>query len=531
MGLNPLEKIVASKRLPVLFIGSGISRRYLYQYPDWKELLEQSFYQYNKDSFQLQKHIHSLSANETSDFFINTNLASIIEHEYNDAFFNRDITLNVGNSKNPNWVKRGISPYKMYLSNKFRKMKLNRNPKLLCELDHFKQLKNKVSAIITTNYDLFLERHVFPEDYTVFVNQEELFSPDSYNIAEIYKIHGSASDANSLIVTSNDYEKFMTSKKLLVAKMLTLFAESPIVFMGYSLTDENILSIITDFLSCISPADMENIHEHFVFISYKKGESDLVEIRQTITTPSGISIPISEIQTDNFIKVFDILNQITPGISPTKVRETRRVIKTIVDTSIASSEAESIFIELDDLEQIDLTNKPLAIAIGYRENMLSKLGYGIFDDELILEDILFDNKNFDATKMCLERYKSLPITRLLPVFKYVKNSTAEIPSNSKLAAYIDGHNSIDKIISKSTTKAIKNLPSIGNYEELLKISEELDVNKKSGLLLKNINNFTLEEIRLFCQSLFSNNDIGKLKSSTNFKRCVMYLDFKENYSI
>lgn len=63
-----------------------------------------------------------------------------------------------------------------------------------------------------------------------FPNWEELlklsFSSESYNIAEIYKIHGSVLDAKSIIITESDYANFNASRKLIIAKMLTLFAES-----------------------------------------------------------------------------------------------------------------------------------------------------------------------------------------------------------------------------------------------------------------------------------------------------------------
>ncbi|MDB8680660.1 SIR2 family protein [[Ruminococcus] gnavus] len=529
MASNALERLVESNKLPVLFIGSGISKRYLYNYPDWNELLEIAFKKYNSDIFQLQKYKESFLRQGYSTFEINTKLATIIENDFNAAFFDRKIKLNIGNNKNPNWVRKGISPFKMYLSSYFKKMKLYRRNDLNLELDKFKLLKSKISAIITTNYDLFLENEIFPNDYSIFVNQSDLFGSDSYNIAEIYKIHGSATDASSIVITEDDYMKFNESRKLLIAKMLTLFSESPIVFLGYSFTDENIQNIIVDFLSCLSLTQLENIREHFIFISYKKGERKLVEIHRTITTQSGEDIPITEISTDNFGLVYDILNQITPGVSPIKIRETKRVIKTIVDANIASAQAESVIIGLDDLTKIDLSSKPLAIAIGYKENILSKFGYGLFEDDLIFEDILYNNKNFNPDSMCIDRFKSLAYTRLLPVFKYVKNSSTPIIPGSKLDIYISKHDSIEKIISKNIEKTINALPIYTDYTKLMtEINSNPNVQKKSGLLLKNLYNLTNEQIRSSCKEIFEYNRDEAMKS-THFKRCVMYLDLKENH--
>lgn len=63
----------------------------------------------------------------------------------------------------------------MYLADFFKKQKINRDPILLDELDKLKKLRNKISAVITTNYDTFLEEHVFSNDFKVFVRQHELF--------------------------------------------------------------------------------------------------------------------------------------------------------------------------------------------------------------------------------------------------------------------------------------------------------------------------------------------------------------------
>lgn len=531
MADNVLERLVSRNKLPVLFIGSGISKRYLYKYPNWDELLEMTFKKYNKDVFQLQKHMDLLSRSCSSSFEINVKLASIIENEFNEAFFDRKIKLPIGNTKTPAWVRKGISPFKMYLSYFFKKVNVFHTPSLDEELGKFRQLKSKVSAILTTNYDMFLEKEVFSNDYTVFVNQSDLFGADSYNIAEIYKIHGSASDANSIVITEQDYSKFNASRKLIIAKMLTLFAESPIIFLGYSFTDENIQNIIADFLSCLSQQQLKNIREHFIFVSYEKDQQDLNEIQRTITTSAGNEIPITEITTDNFGRIYDILNQITPGVSPVKVRETKRVIKTIVDASMTSAQAEAVIVGIDDLSEIDLSSKPLAIAVGYKENILNKFGYGMMDDEYIIEDILYDNKHLNPDSMCIDRFKSLPRTRLLPVFKYVKGASAPPAPDSKLATYIELHDNIDKIIPNNVIKTLKNVPVFDSYEELQKAASAItDVNKKAGLLLKNIRSFSLEQIRNLCQIIFSYDKDAAIKA-TNFKRCVMYLDLLENFPI
>ncbi|MCI7130377.1 MAG: SIR2 family protein [Lachnospiraceae bacterium] len=527
MPQTTLDKIVQSKRMPVLFIGSGISKRYLYRYPDWNELLTLSYRKINDDPFQLQKYKDQLVRQGLTDFEVNTKLATIIENQFNEAFFDRKIKLD--RVKNPKWVQRGTSPYKMFLSKFFKNMTIYHSEKTNDEIAKFRALKNKISAVITTNYDLFLEKHIFSTDFKVFVHQNELFSSDSYNIAEIYKIHGSVSDADSIVITDSDYSRFAESRKLIIAKMLTLFAESPIIFLGYSFTDENVQLIISEFLGCLTSRELDHIDEHFIFISYKKNENDLKEIKRTITTKNGVDIPITEIQTDNYSLVYDILNRITPGISPIRIRETRKIVKTIVDQSVASADASSIIVGLDDLSNIDLSNKPLAVAIGYRESILNKYGYGMLADDMIFEDILLGNKHFDPNNMCLERFKSIPYNRLLPVFKYVASATENITVNEKLQIYISTHDTKDKIIPSNIKKQVNSLPVINEYEQLLaEINTIPDVNKKAGILLKNLDSFSVDQIRDICIQLFQYDRTSSMRS-THFKRCVMYIDLLENH--
>jgi hypothetical protein len=530
MSKSVLDKIIESKRMPVLFIGSGISRRYLYNFPDWSTLLKQSFAQVNPDPFFYGQYVEKFNREKLSTFETNIKLASIIENEFNNAFYSRKVTVKLGNPKNPQWIFQGVSPYKMYLVSIFKRMRVNTDPALQEEIEQFRLLKNKISAVITTNYDTFIEDQIMQNDYEVFCHQNELFSSDSYNIAEIYKIHGSVADAKSIIITEQDYADFNASRKLIIAKMLTLFAESPIIFLGYSFTDENIQHIIEDFLSCLTSHELSHISNHFVFVSYKKGEKRLVECKRTITTQNKVQIPITEIETDNYLAVYQKLNQIIPGISASKIRATRRIIKKIVDEGMSSDPAESVIVGIDDMDNIDFSSKPLAIAIGYRDSIMNRFGYGMLEVETIIEDILFDNKNLNADDMCFQRFKSIASSHLIPVFKYVSKCSSEISPSSKLKSYIAQRNSVDKIISKSQLRTLNNIPEVYSTDELHEVMKaQINFDKQAGVLLKSIANFSLDQIREECKTLFYQVS-GQKISSTCFKRCVMYLDFKENYN-
>ncbi len=309
--------------------------------------------------------------------------------------------------------------------------------------------------------------------------------------------------------------------------MLTLFAESPIIFLGYSMTDEDVRNIIEDFLSCLSSEQLKDIRKHFVFVSYKKDEEELLEIERTIITKSGVEIPFVEIQTDNYIKIYEKIGEITPGISPVRVRETRKVVKTIVDQSMTSLDAETIIVGIDDLDHIDLSSKPLAIAIGYKENILSKYGYGRFGDEQIFEDIIFDNKNFDSGAMCDERLRRISKNRLLPVYKYVRGR--DVPENSKLYDYIQAHNTMEKIISSTVSKSIKNTPVFDTYDQLIEYMDTMHNCRKAAMaVLKNIEKLSIDNLRDTCKYLFEKYPDENMTDS-NYKRCVMCLDFRENY--
>lgn len=132
---------------------------------------------------------------------------------------------------------------------------------LLEELDLCKKIV--IDGIITTNYDNLLEK-IF-SDFKTYIGKEELFFSSPQGVGEIYKIHGCQSKPNSLILTHEDYISFEKRNPYLAAKLLTIFTEHPIIFIGYSLTDENILKILNSIAQCLTNDNLQKLKNRLIF--------------------------------------------------------------------------------------------------------------------------------------------------------------------------------------------------------------------------------------------------------------------------
>jgi len=157
---------------PFLFIGSGISRRYV-GLDNWEELLRHFCLNIKEYEYYLS------SAN--SDL---PQVASLMSENYKEYWWN---SLDTEKERNKfkskalyisSPLKISISEYIINKSN----IKLKVDDTFFDEIYEFKKVN--VDGIITTNWDLFAET-LFP-DYKVFIGQEELLVSAPQNIAEIY---------------------------------------------------------------------------------------------------------------------------------------------------------------------------------------------------------------------------------------------------------------------------------------------------------------------------------------------------------
>lgn len=227
---------------PILFIGSGLSQRYC-SGPSWDDLLKalsekcpviDKEYAYYK-----QKHGNLIE----------------IGSEFSEAY--REWAWGEGRDQFPEELFSESQPPEIYIKYKVSEFFENiinadsaAKAKTLYPDELPALINTRPHAIITTNYDRFLEE-IFP-DYTRVIGQS-ILKANYTDVGEILKIHGCSTKPSSLVLTNSDYSEFQAKKKYLSAKLLTFFAEHPLVFLGYSAEDPNIRSILSDIDEILSP--------------------------------------------------------------------------------------------------------------------------------------------------------------------------------------------------------------------------------------------------------------------------------------
>lgn len=160
MSKSILDILIKKNEFPVIFIGSGISKRYLIGYPSWEELLEELWNKTGKNNFfgrlsTMREKFKKDGIMEDSelDFLVNTLVATEIEERINSKFFNEELEIYGLTQKEA--YKNMISPFKKLLSNRFSKYQVRESFK--DELIEFRNMLMKSQIILSTNYDTFIE--------------------------------------------------------------------------------------------------------------------------------------------------------------------------------------------------------------------------------------------------------------------------------------------------------------------------------------------------------------------------------------
>lgn len=106
-------------------------------------------------------------------------------------------------------------------------------------------LQNNPLTIVTTNYDKLIETLAKTEDCHSIAPGYPI--PRSPARVEVYHVHGSIDAPQHMVVTSDDYFRFINGNSYFSRKLSTILHENTVVIIGYSLGDTNLKAILSDY--------------------------------------------------------------------------------------------------------------------------------------------------------------------------------------------------------------------------------------------------------------------------------------------
>lgn len=319
-----IKEFVANYRNhPVLFIGTGISLRYLDKSFTWDGLLKHTCAEALGSE---EKYYDIKSKHPLLEDFDYPAIGQTIETEFNNVLEkDRDGKFKAVNDKFYEAMSKGVrtSRFKIYISDILRSGV--ENPEISHEIAELKKIRKNIGSIVTTNYDKFIE-NLF--EFEPLIGNDILLS-NPYG--SVYKIHGCISDPTKIIISSDDYKKFEERHELIRAQLLSIFIHNPIIFLGYKVGDENIKGLLKTIFTYVEPNSKtaEKIRKNFLLVEYEKGSSSQEITDHDIDLRGLAVIRINKIKTDDYISIYRALGDLALPISAMDVRKVQSVVKEI----------------------------------------------------------------------------------------------------------------------------------------------------------------------------------------------------------
>ena len=497
-------------RSPYLFVGSGFSRRHMGT-DSWEGLLRHLCMRVSGDPFRFEAYrARCVGSSPYGDL---PAVATMLDRDLRIAVLEEDCFESF-REEHAEDIRAQHSILKIMAAERLDSFEAST---LTSELDVLREVGRwRVSGVITTNYDNLLES-VFPE-FKVFIGQDDLIFQRTFEVGEIYKIHGSVDKPESMVLDELDYKKLDETQEYLTAKLLTIFMEYPIVFVGYSLNDPDIQNILRSMAHCLGTDHLTLLRDRFVFVT--RGEDKITT--RTISYPGIGEISMTQVETNDFGMVYEAIGQSRCSFSPRVIRDLRKSIYEMVDGEEPSG---SLVVEasFSDLERIP-EGQSLLLGVGVAN---ATVGHGhVIKAELLYRDIVLDDE-YVAPKLAVEEYLPNLLgsnSGGLPMYKYLSAYSGEV-LDRRIMKEIDRKKELDDFLNASLRKARANYHSGGVDCSVKSVVEDegFDEAYKKLVLLEEAE-IDLEDLLGYLRKLVRS-DCKIIDGNTELKRLIRIYDF------
>lgn len=513
-----LRRLKKTDHLPMLFIGSGMSIRYL-GLENWKGLLRKFARLAADNDYAYEMYEQQAKGLECKEGLL-PKVAELIERDFNLRWF-KDDQFKESREQSTEEIIRSASPFKIEIARYMRDKSREHNAEYAAEIELFKQLEMRsIGGVLTTNYDSFIE-DLFPS-YTKYIGQEELLFSTLHGISEIYKIHGCCTKPESIVINETDYADFTEKNAYLAAKILTIFLEHPIVFIGYSINDPNIENILKSIVKCLSTENLDKIKERLMFVERAK-EGMLEEVSTySKSFEGGKSIDMTRIRIKNYEVLYQALLENQAKYNAPMLRRLKQDIYELVLTSKPTGKMRVINLEDEKLDELEVV-----VGVGVLAEFGLK-GYGGLAADELYADVVLDNRDFDAGNIIWQALPTLLShnSNSLPVYKYLSQYTGDLPE--RVEAAIQGKNSFDDLLSNTIKKNRRKHPC--RLESIASLCNKFPDGKCLQVLphLKE-ENINVDELHAFFVRILTANpsalSTGEQSFKTDLKRAIRIYDW------
>jgi len=272
-----------------------------------------------------------------------------------------------------------------------------------------------IDGVITTNYDGLMESVL--GDFEPFVGQDGLLFSDTQGVGEIYKIHGSDAAPESLVLCEADYERFNERNPYLAAKLLTVFVEHPVIFLGYSLTDKDVGAILTSVAAALTTENLGRLQDRLIFVRWDEQQAEPTLVPTQIAV-SGLAIPVLLVTVPDFVGLFGVL----AGLSRKFPARLLRRLKERVYELVLSKEPDASLAVVDIDDDTRMEDVDFVVGVGVRQS-LGERGYVGLTREDLLRDTVAATSALEARKVAGEALpRVLRTPGNTPVFRYVRGA-------------------------------------------------------------------------------------------------------------
>ncbi len=529
------DSLFGFKKPPILLMGSGISRRYATDAPNWRDLLirigkkigiedivpfENDAERKCRDSdLDPRSHRYPVLATKMQEY-LDTRLKTQ-EIRIEDLLNGEELEK---------YHARSAEAIKIMAATECSRLKIDPDSPLSEEIGYLRMMPDIVPCVITTNYDGIIEEGLFENRFKVYSRVSDYYLSGSQGIGEIFKIHGTCEDPSTLVLTEEDYEKFDKRASIVSAKILSVLCDYPMIIMGYSIEDGDVKKILNNLMSSLDDDKLRELEKNIIFIEYVPEVAGIEPSTWRVPFEDHVMM-LKSFRTCDFAPIFKEISSMEASVSPSTVRKIRQVVRTVQITEKSNNERYKA-VGIDDITERDADK--LVVVITDHENIRTLKSLPTMSTDGLMK-IALGLVPCDGDPYTIVRFfasyghMTHNENAYVPIFHFMNlvgdDSVLDIPG---LKRYIEAKG--EQIKKKLSTISLphgessSNLDSPETCEHLVDKSSSYAKPLMVAYLLGH-NNITEEQAVEQLAKIYTNDPIAR--EHTNMKMAVTYIGYRK----